>query len=313
MNNPSGKELLWGAVTISMGIINAYLWKQAIFGGKFTDVAFYSLPVLSLFVIAILFGLAAVLIRQRLLGAVVAVVTPSTGLLLVPFASGMFAVMALAVIGGWYASEQIANEYAASNYFSVRKIFRSGLPIFFSVVALSLSVMYFTSASGEGLHDLLPKTLFDAVVPLLDQPLQQILPGFRVRTSSLDDLLLAFTARSIGREINLAELLPRERDQLLSENKKVLTEQFGITLTGKEKAGDVLYQITNAQIEKFIGPYHVYVPFIAAAGFFLAIKAFSWPVYWLTLLLISFVVKLLLATGVIRENTKTIEVKRLAF
>jgi len=304
------KEVSLAIVTFAAGLTNAYLWKGALFEGEFRNAAFYSLPVVSLFVLAILFALSSAFLKTAALRGGTAVLAAASPYLLIPYSTTALSGAALSGLAGWYAASAIANEYAVSNSFSARKILRGGLPVFFTAVALMLAVFYFTAVSGENSSLFFPKTLFDTAVKLFQEPLQGILPGFR-SDASVDQLLLAFAAQQAGADIDVSSLPPAERERLMAEGRTALAEQFGIALTGREKAGDVLYRLTNAQIEKFVGPYRAYLPFLAAFGFFVAVKAFTLPVYWTSLILVWAVVRLLVMLTVLTEKIETIEIRRL--
>ncbi len=303
-----GKELILSVLTVAAGLANAYLWRGLLFAGEFKDAAFYSLPVVALFLFAILFALSSAFIRQRWLRNVTAALSLGVGYLFSPYSSFILGGLGLSMLGGWYAASVISAEERASSKFSVRKILRGGLPVFFTSVALLLAILYFSSIRGEQ-RALFPRSLFDAAIPFLEQPLQAILPGFR-RTASVDELLLALTAQQLGETIDVSGFPPASREALLEQGRKTLSVEFGVNLTGKEKMTDVLYRVTNSQIAKFLGPYQSYLPIIAAAGFFVAVKALTLPVYWITLILVFGVVKLLVATGLLKQRTETIQVTK---
>lgn len=307
--NTNGKEIVLAALTIAAGIANAYLWKEALGAGEFKEAAFYSLPVAALFLFAVLFSLSSSFIRERLIRTATAILGLAAGFLLVPFQPMVLSGAVLSGLGGWYAAAQISNEIEVSNSFSVRKTLRGGLPVFFTAVALALAVFYFSLLGGKT-DQFLPKGLFDAVVPLLEQPLQGILPGFR-SDASVDQLILAFASQQLGGGIDISQFPPAERQQLLNESRKALAEQLGTPISGSEKGMDVLYRAANAQITKFAGPYRAYLPFIAAFGFFVAVKAFTLPVYWLTLILMAAAVKLLVTVGFLNRRTETVQAERI--
>lgn len=312
VRSTNAKELALGILTVAAGIASAYLWLGVISAGEFKQASFYSLPVIALFIFAVLFSLACAFIQSKLIRRSTAALALASNYILIPFNPGILWAVGASGLGAWYASEQIANEQAASNFFSARKILKSGLPVFFTSLAIVLAVFYF-SVSGQGLSaSLIPRSLFDAAIPLLREPLQQILPGFRA-DASVDQLLLAFVASQAGKELDVAKLPPAEKEALLRQGRQALTQQFGINLTGKEKSADVLYELANAQVAKLAGPFQKYLPVIAVVGFFLAIKTLTFPVYWLTLILVFLVVRLLVAINVLKEKTAIIEVSRIEF
>jgi len=311
-NAASNKELTLAVLTVAVGLANAWLWKDALFTGEFRNAAFYSLPVVSLIAFAILFALSSAFIRERLIRGMTAILGLSAGYLFLSYTASALPAAALSGLGGWYAASTIANETAASNSFRTRKILRGGLPVFFTSVALMLAVFYFSLLSAHAGFDQLfvPKALFDAAVPLLEKPLRTILPGFRT-DASVDDLLLASAAAQLGEAVDLGALSRPEREALLEQGREALTAEFGVTLRGDERAGDVLYQVTNAQFEKFLGPYRRYLPLISAVGFFIAVKALTLPLYWLTTILVFIVIRLLAMAGFLERVKETVEVERL--
>ena len=309
MDRLAGKEIALAVLTIAAGVANAYFWREILSAGEFKDATFYSLPVVMLFVFAVLFSLSSAFIQENFVRVATAALSLASGFLVVPFQPVVLSGAILAAAGGWYAARQISNEAEDSNHFSVRKILRGGLPIFFTAVALAIAVFYFSLIGGKT-TGFLPKGLFDAVVPLLEQPLQGILPGFR-SDASVDQLILAFASQQLGGGIDISELPASERQQLLNESRKALAEQLGTPISGDEKGIDVLYEAANAQIAKFAGPYRDYLPFIAAFGFFVAVKAFTLPVYWLTLILTAAAVKLLVTIGLLNRKTETVEVTKI--
>lgn len=307
---PSVKELTLGTATVVCGIGNAYLWKEVILAGEFRQASFYSLPVATLFLFAIFFSLAAAFITSRLARRLTAALCLASGYLLIPFNPGIVWAVAASTGGALYAAEAIASEKQASNFFSVSKILRRGLPVFFTGLAIMLAVFYFASIGRGSNAPFIPRAVFDAAMPILREPLQNILPGFRA-DASVDQLLLTFVASQAGKEVDIRQLQPAQKQELLRQGRKTLTQQFGINLTGREKAADVLYELANAQAAKLLGPFQKYIPIIAAVGFFLAIKTLTLPIYWLTLILVFLVVKLMVVIGILRENAETIQVKRL--
>lgn len=304
------RELVLGGLTVAAGLLNVYLWKNFLLAGKFADASFYSLPVISLFAFAVLFSLSAAFIQEKWLRIVTAMASLAGGYIFIPFQPLIVSAGAATALAGWYASSQISREESTSNSFSAHKIFRSGLPMFFTAMALVLAVFYFTTISGQTSAVLLPKAIFDAAIPLLTQPLQGILPGFR-SDASVDELLLAFASRQLGEELDISRLPKAQKDELIRQGRQALSQQFGIKLAGEEKAGDILYDLTNAQVAKFLGPYQKYLPMLAALGFFIAIKAFSLPIYWITLILVWAVVKLLVSLKILHEKTETVQVTRI--
>ena len=325
MYRATTKEFLLAALTVAAGAANAYLWQRTFFAGLAGSTSFYSFPVAVLLLAALLFACSAAFIRTRPLRILTSFLAVNIGYILVPPEPTVFIALGFAALGGMYAAGQIVREESEAVSFSIRKIFRSGMPMFFTVTALMLAVFYFSSFRSRPGEFLIPRTAFDAVVQVLQRlsgvaafpvsvPGNAFAPIFSGIVSiatnpemTVNELILdqakaqpGFTALSAG-----------ERLELLRQGRAVLSEQFGIALTGNEKMGDILYRTTNTQLERFAGPYREYLPFIAALGFFIAVKAVTLPVYWATLFLIFLVVKLLTSAGVLKKTTATMQVERL--
>ena len=303
------KELVLGALTVIAGVTNAYLWKGVLFAGGVQHAAFYLVPVFVLFIFSILFALSALFIRYHLVRIATAVIAHVSGYLLIPFTATIGVAAVFSGIGGWIAVQDIAKEETASQTFSMRKILKSGMPLFFTALALLFSVFYYSFAINHSSQGILPKSLFNAAVPYMEKPIQGFLPGYR-NNATVDDLLLAFATQQFGSSVDIKTLTPAEKAALLAQGREALRAQFGIKLTGKEKASDVLSQVTNSQIEKFAGANKQYLPIAAAIGFFIAIKALTLPVFWITLILTGLMVQLMLKVGIVKREKVMVEIEK---
>lgn len=325
MYRATNKEFTLAVLTVAAGAANAYLWQRMFFAGLAGSTSFYSLPVAALLLAALLFACSAAFIRTRPLRILTSFLAVSIGYLLVPPEPTVFIALGLAALGGMYAAGQIVREEREAVSFSIRKIFRGGLPMFFTVTALMLAVFYFSSFRAHPGELLIPRSAFDAVVELMRRfsgavalpvstsgnPIAPILSGILSIAANPNMTINELILDQAKVQPGFAALTASQRDELLRQGRAVLAEEFGITLTGNEKMGDILYRTTNAQLERFVGPYRDYLPFIAALGFFIAVKAVTLPVYWATLLLIFAVVQLLTRAGVLKKTSATISVERL--
>lgn len=303
------KELVIAVLTVLAGLVNAYLWKGVILSGTFHEVWFYSLPVAALLAFTLFFALAAAFIQQALIRNSAAVLSLATSYLLVPYNPAVLPPLAITALGAWFAAGQISKESQTANHFSSRRILKSGTPIFFTVLALVFTFFYYTSILGEEEHVFIPRQVFEIIVPYLEQPLGNVLPGLEAGTA-VDDILLSIVAQGTDAS-DLSQMPKEERDKLIREARRALESQLGITVSGREKGSDIFYQVTNAQIERFLGPFKKYIPLIAAAGFFIAVRAFAIPIYWITLLLMPVVVRFLTIIGFLKEQNETIQIVRI--
>lgn len=310
MNSPSNKELILGILVVAAGALNAYLWHKAIFTDEFKNTAFYSWPVISLLVFAVLFSMSCAFIHDRWARRSTAVIALTLNYLFIPYSSSVLLAAAVTALIGWYASGEISKEAATSNYFGARKILKNGLPVFFTALAFVLAVFYFSFTSAKTSQSIFPRYLFDITIPALDSQIQKILPGFSPN-SSADQLILVFASRQLGDKLDVSELPPAEREKLLNDSRKALSRELGFEISGQEKGSDILFQAANAQVEKFAGPYREYLPLLAAFGFFLAVKTFTLPMYWIALILFAGIVKLLLAVRILKKEAAIITIEKI--
>lgn len=306
MKEFSIKQLTLATLTVAAGVANAYFWKGAVFAGALQPLSLFVWPLAALFLFAVLFALSASLIQSRWLRTATAVLALASGYLVIPYTELALAATIASGIGGWLAAGAIAGEIASSRSFNVRKILKGGMPVFFTVVSLALAVFYFSAAGGTTSEALLPRALFDAAIPFLEQPLRGVLPGFRA-SATADEILLAVAEEQLGGKVGLLELPKAQRDELLRQGREALSRQFGITITGNERGGDILYRVASAQLARLTGPYERYLPVVAAVAFFIAIKTLTLPMYWITLSLVFLVVELLIAIGVLQRERVMVE------
>lgn len=304
------KQVILGSLTVIAGILNAYLWKQAIGEGGFSGIAFYSIPIVSIFVFSVLFSLSSLFVQDGRLRGGAAFASLAGGYLFFPFSPAVFFAAVLSGLGGWIAAREIAKDVEHAPTFSTRKFLKAGLPLFYTSLALLLAVAFYTSAGSKDGSTLFSKKMFDATIPFVERPLQGVLPGFE-SNASVDDLLLAFAAKQLGSAVDIGSLSSAQKSELLAQGRDALSTQFGINVTGGEKSSDVLYRVTNAQIQKILGPYQEYIPMIAAVGFFIAVKTLAFPVYIITLLMVASVIQLFKITHILKTERETISVERL--
>ncbi len=304
------KQIILGVLTVIAGILNAYLWKQAIGVGGFSGIAFYSIPIAAVFVFSVLFSLSSLFIQEWRIRGGAAFASLAVGYLFLPYSLSVLIAAIFTGFGGWFAAGEIAKEGRGGQPFRTRKFLKAGLPLFFTALALLLASAFYTSTGNQNSRNLFSKGMFDAAIPLVQKPLQGILPGLE-SNASVDDLLLAFAVRQLGDAIDIGKLTSAQKSELLAEGRQALSTQFGVTVTGKEKASDVLYEVTNAQIQKILGPYQEYIPLIATVGFFIAVKALAFPVYMITLFFAWAMVKFLKTMKILHGETEMISVERL--
>mgnify|MGYP001579568880 CR=1 FL=1 len=65
------------------------------------------------------------------------------------------------------------------------------------------------------------------------------------------------------------------------------------------------------QVEHMLEPWRAYLPYAAAATFLIAVKTLTIPLYWLVLPIFALTLRLLVAVGLARQRTETIQAERI--
>lgn len=305
----SPKERILAFLTVATGVLNAYLWKEALGETGFPSISFYVIPIVVALLFTILFSLAGLFIQEKKILISAAVLSHGIGFIFLPFSATVLAGALLSAAAGWYAAYEIAREREAAASFTMRTFLRSGLPLFFTALSLLLAVAYYV-AHPNTTQELIPKSMFETALPFVESPMRNVLPGFR-RDATVDELLLAFAERELGQSFDISNISTEQRVELFAQGRAALKAQFGIDVRGNEKASDVLYEVVNAQIENILGQYKEYLPIIAAVGLFFAVKTLTFPVYIVTLLLLMVVIQSLKIVHILKIETETISVERL--
>lgn len=308
------KEIALSILLVVVGIVVAFLWRDIFADGSFGNYFVLSLPILAVLAYATLFGFTAMFIRNVWLayGAVLAPVLASYFLL--ESSNITLGALAFALAIQAFAVYQIRYEAQNAVAFSLRKFLRSGLPIFFTGLALTFSVFYLNLAkfqSDDYLGALAPKGVFEKSLSLFGGQLNAIAPGLDPNMT-IDEILFSLAKQESGGEIDPTKLTAAQKNLLLKEGYNQLYKQFGIRITGKEKGADLIYDLANQKLGEFAGPYKEYIPFVSVFGVFLTVKFLTLPLYWTTIFLCFILVRALIAVGFLKREKVQIEVERLS-
>lgn len=317
MGQTSLKETVAGMLFIGMSVATFWLWHKivpAIIGGETTIYGFFILPVAGLVLSAVLFAFAAIFIKTRAIAIAAALIGAGAPFFFVQATLSSLIVLGASLLLALYARHRIHWEYLHSLGFSVSKILKSGLPIYFSITALTVSIFYFSLIDEkEALSSLLPQPALDFALKTFSGPIQSLtgLPEINP-DETVDDLLTKLVVAQAKSQGVLISKIPksefeRSRTTLLAQ----LFQNYNIKLSGKERIGDVLYKTITERAEDLLGPYKTYLPFVSVIGFFLAFKTLTWPLYYLTLIILFMVVRLATAAHIVRKEKQQIEVEKL--
>lgn len=312
MQNFNWKEIVFAGLTITAGVAVAFLWREIFVSGSFGNYYVLSLPIIAVLAYATVFSFTAIFIRNARLAYGATLLPTVAGYFLLESSNVTLGALAVALALQTFATYQIRNESQNAPAFNLRKFLRSGLPIFFTVLALTFSVFYLNLTKPQGddyLGSLASKGVFEKSLSLFGGQLNAIVPGFNPNMT-IDETLLALAKQESGGEIDPAKLTAAQKNLLLKEGYNQLYKQFGIRVTGKEKGADLIYDLANLKLGEFAGPYKEYIPYLAAFGVFLTVKFLTLPLYWTTVFLCFILVKVFAATGVLKREKVQIEIER---
>ena len=311
VNRVSIKELVFAFATIITGLANGYFWREFIYSENYADIALLSLPVASMFVFAVFFALLSLFSKNSHIIFTTAALSFSGGLFLIDGHKTVIIGSVVGMAGAIFAAYKIQNDVKDSLTFNLSKSLRRGLPFFFTAFALIISLTYFSSIIiGE--RAFIPRPVFEVSTGILQNYLGGLIPGFRP-DATIDEVLIDVIAKELKGQLDINKIPKSQLKKLLDEQKTALGGKIGIKISGEEKTTELLYNLANQKLEELFGQYKIYLPYLSAVGFFLAIKALTWPLYFVSLILIYLAVKLLLITGVLKKESATMPTEKLTF
>lgn len=311
------KELLLAFITVGSIITVFWLWFEAmpfIIAGEFEHYINLIVPLAGLIVAGTLFSLASLFIKNDLLllgVCVLAAAVPYFFTSLTKVAIGaIFAHVLLLLL----ASYRIRKEFVLSLGFSVLKILKGGLPLFFTLSSLTVAIFYISMITEDNaISSLLPKPAFQATLKGISGPLLPVL-GFPAADfeATIDEALTTLLKREFESQKILIDKIPRkEITRLIGSQREALSKNLNIHLRGDEKLSDVFYTAVTERLQELLGPYKKYIPYASAIAFFLAFKTLALPLYYLSLLITFLLIKFMIAFSIIKREVRTIEVEKL--
>ncbi len=301
------KELIIGVVVVLAAVLTGLVWNTIIA---------HPLYALSILVFGVSWSLSTLLIRSMPLRYGIGILSAfSIGIVLgahVWTLVGSFLGSAILVWSTSLAEEQ----YQSLVKISVRGVTGKSLKIFFTGLSVLFSFAYFGAISGNVSNPasiLLPEDVFAFAFRVAETPLQHIVPGVTAQ-STVDDalaILLQQQLKSSGQTASLKEIklaIPAQRQEMI----RAINQQLGIAInpniSGNEKISNVVYKLSQTQINQYAKELSGYLPWLLAVGFFFTLKAISVIPYYLTLGATYLVIQLLIYTDFIKKET--IEVKK---
>ena len=317
MTIQSVKEPAFAILLLGMTAIAFSLWHDAIAGivaGRFRSAAEFIPPIAALIGASACFGLSALLLTSpwiRILSLSSAAVIP---FLFLPAINGILMILAGSIILLLFAAHRIKQEYHLSLGFSTSKIMRAGLPLYFTLVTLALSLFYFIQVGAkDSLPSLLQKPLFDAAVRVLVHATDVIPEGDTPRPEmSVDEFLTLRVRRELEHvDANKDGIQEEEIARLVALQRAQIAERYRVSMRGDETLSEVLRTTVIERTEDLLGPYRIYIPYAAAVAFFFAFKTLTLILSLFTFATIFLLIKLLTRATIIASEKQVIEVVKL--
>lgn len=313
------KEVVLGIFAVILNIAVFWFWFRAaplMAAGEFQNYGNFIIPLAGLVIAASLFALAALFIENKWLIHGSIVLGIGTPYLFVQANTAVIVLLVITLLFSAFAAYRIRKEFIFSLGFSLSKTTKAGLPIYFTVASLIISIFYFSNITEEkALSSILPKSAVGFALKNLSGPLGS-LTGLNLPTlkpeATVDEILLKLVEEELKSQDVAVSRLPRpELTRAIAAQREGLAKNFGIKLKGQEKLGDVLYNTISQRTEELLGPYKKYLPVASAVAFFLAFKTLTLPLYYLTILVTFFLLKVLILSKIIRSEKQQIEVEKL--
>lgn len=313
------KELALGIFAFGVTAITFWMWHRTLpllTEGEYRDFIRFLIPVAGLAVSGSLFVLIGIFVRTRTLAYASAILLVVFPFFFLKVTATVLGASGIAVLLSLYAVYRMRQEFDYSLGFSVAKVVRAGLPVYFSVVALIVAMFYLSGLNEErALSAFVPRSLIQFFLDKMsgENGLFSDLPPVDSETT-VDELIKKMAERELAEQgIDISTIPKSELSNMIELQRENLSAQFNIELKGDEKIGEAFYAAVTDRIENFFGPYQNLLPVAAAIIFFLAFKAFTWPLYFLAMFMSYLFIKVLVLMGAVRKEKVAIEVEKLVF
>ncbi|MSR76203.1 MAG: hypothetical protein EXS68_01260 [Candidatus Ryanbacteria bacterium] len=181
----------------------------------------------------------------------------------------------------------------------VARSLRKCLPLTTTFLAAAIATAAFTVAPKQSLEveALIPRWLFDPIIETLD-PVIRGIDGVFDSNLLFSDYVAKKASAELGRE-----LTANERTLATRESAKILKERIGVEPGADQKMGDIIYIVginfMRAQAGRFQGVF----PIAYAVGFFVTLRFFGILLYWIAIMIVSMVLRILRRFGIIGVRT----------
>lgn len=244
------------------GVAVFWFWKGSIpliLEGEFRQYVNFIGPVAGLVAIASLFLLSIILVKNTRLIYLFFLISAVAPFLFLDPSNAVLGTAAICLFLIAFAVHRMRQEVYLSQGFSLTKVAKSGLHIYFTCAALIVANFYLVNINKEqAVATLLPRATFDVLIPVFEK-------------------------------------------------------QLGLEIPNREQAPEVFYRATVTQFKELLGPYQEFLPLASAVIFFFAFKAFTIPLYYLTLILGLLLIRIALWSKMVRKEVVETQAERLTF
>lgn len=311
------KEFYLCSIFVILHTFMCWMWywvMPAIIAGDFRHYQAFILPIVMLGITAVLFSLAALLVKHRGLFACSMVIAGlSPYLLSLPSDSIAWVVSIATVLFLWYGASLIRKEVESSLQYRTSRFLKQGLGFYFTSAALVFSLFYLHSIDDQKVFSvLLPRPLFDLVLRSFSGAIQGAtgLPKIQPEQTVNEVLTEIVQAQLQSRGMSIEKIPRQELTRMLAVQREEFANAYHISLAGGEKVGAVFANAVTSKIKDLVGKYNSYLPLVAAIAFFFAVKTFSIILYFLSIALTVLLMKLLVLANVVQKRIEQIDVER---
>lgn len=314
------KQSSFALITVALGLATFWMWRNIVSLlalGELSNPYNLAFPIVGLVISAAMFSFSAILVDQKWIAYAAAITAVSPSYFFIQPSDASIAAFAMSSLLTTFAVFRMRREFALSLGFSLTKILKTGLPLYFTSAAILISFFYFTPLRGNeerAAMSLFPKVLSRAALKIISGQLKSslgipvdITPGITV------DALLRQLAETQSRAegVSLSRLPASGLEKIFSEQKKEIAKKYGINLGGNEKVEDAFRSLAIERIKTYMGSYWAYLPVISAIAFFAALKVLTVPLTYLTVLAALVLLKIGVFVKIFKNEKKQIEVERL--
>ncbi len=305
------KEVGLASLVIILSFLAGYFWQGV---GSFMTATTVEvsaiLELVTLFLLGVTFSLFATLATDRRLLYITALIVSVSFFIFYPFKAeyltGMLIVF-LCFVWGYYRTR---NEMRSQVRLVWRLMLRGGLRRLYVGVAFAFAMLYFfVIAPSKGIDEVvIPKPFFKGTLTIMQAPLQGLIPGFRA-DAPVDDVIYDFVAEKLKEEqgIDVSKYPRSQVMQFVREQRIALSQQLGVSLTGKETTGDLLYNFASDKVNEYSAPYKRYVPALLSIGYFITLQFFFYILSFVISLVFPLFVSILAKVGFLERKRIMVE------